>query len=218
MGKRQVLTEEQWAAIRHAWEYDPDEPTYLEAARRAGAKFGFEPPGKSTIAERAAAEKWERRGSLAGVNAAAQRKADKLLPDGPDTQADGQANASGDKKGPAPPDVGLAQSHREEAEDLRAGVIARHRNEWVQVAGLRQEALAKRPKKGPSGAPIAGSGSVAEAFEAAKLAKITAEMTAIQQAGERKAWGLDVVVDPEQLKNMSDDDLKALAEGRAPRR
>jgi hypothetical protein len=44
---------------------------------------------------------------------------------------------------------------------------------------LRQEAIADR------------EADHKEAFERAKLAKITAEMTAIQQAGERKAWGLD---------------------------
>jgi DMSO/TMAO reductase YedYZ molybdopterin-dependent catalytic subunit len=156
---------------------------------------------------------------MEGVSAAAQRKADKLSSaDAADGAADGQADASGTKKAASTADATAAMSSRNEAEDLRAGVIARHRQEWVQVAGLRQEALLKRPKKTTSGAPIPGSGSVAEAFEAAKLAKITAEMTAIQQAGERKAWGLDVVVDPEQMKNLSDEDLKAMAEGKAPRR
>jgi hypothetical protein len=58
-------------------------------------------------------------------------------------------------------------------------LIKRHRDEWRQVAGLRQEALGKRKD------------DTTEAFNAAKLAKITAEMTAIQQAGERRAWGLD---------------------------
>ena len=60
------------------------------------------------------------------------------------------------------------------AADEAASVVRRHRNEWLQVVELRQEALQDRehdPK---------------EAFERAKLAKITAEMAAIQQAGERK--------------------------------
>ena len=60
-----------------------------------------------------------------------------------------------------------------------AAVVDRHRQEWVQVATLRQEALRDRETNLPG------------AFNRAKLAKITAEMTAIQQAGERKAWGLD---------------------------
>jgi hypothetical protein len=65
------------------------------------------------------------------------------------------------------------------AADETAALVRRHRQEWVQVAGLRQEALAAR------------QADQLGAFQRAKLAKITAEMTAIQQAGERKAWGLD---------------------------
>jgi hypothetical protein len=67
-----------------------------------------------------------------------------------------------------------------DAEAARAAeVIHRHRQEWEIVAALRDEALEVREV------------DHAEAFGRAKLAKITAEMTAIQQAGERKAWGLD---------------------------
>lgn len=64
------------------------------------------------------------------------------------------------------------------AEDA-AAVVRRHRQEWQRVVELRQEALSARGT------------DQADAFQRAKLAKITAEMTAIQQAGERKAWGLD---------------------------
>ena len=60
-----------------------------------------------------------------------------------------------------------------------ADVVQRHRKEWEQVVMLRQEALKARAE------------DQREAFNRAKLAKITAEMTNIQQAGERKAWGLD---------------------------
>jgi hypothetical protein len=60
-----------------------------------------------------------------------------------------------------------------------AEVVHRHRREWEQVVMLRQEALKVR------------ADDQKEAFDRSKLAKITAEMTAIQQAGERKAWGLD---------------------------
>jgi hypothetical protein len=55
----------------------------------------------------------------------------------------------------------------------------RHQREWETVIMLRQEALSVREADSK------------EAFERAKLAKITAEMTAIQQTGERRAWGLD---------------------------
>lgn len=72
-----------------------------------------------------------------------------------------------------------AEAMDAEAEKV-AEVARRHRKEWEQVVMLRQEALAARKV------------DQKDAFEKAKLAKITAEMTAIQQAGERKAWGLDV--------------------------
>lgn len=214
MAKRR-LTDAEWASIRQFWEYEPTHPSYVQAALLASEKFGFTPPGKSSIADRASKEKWERKGSMAGVNAAAQRKADTLSGQ-PDAQPDAQPDGSGTKKGGAKPDTPpspeVEQSAREDAENLRAQVLARHRQEWQQVAQLRQEALKKRhhPQLQPGGDDKA-------AFDKAKLAKITAEMTAIQQHGERKAWGLDIVVDPDQLKSMSEEDLALLAAGKAPR-
>jgi hypothetical protein len=208
---RNLLDAVQWKAIRDSWEYDPGEPTFAQAGAMAAAKFGFVAPGKTTIESRQKKEGWERKANLSGINAAAQRKADRLRPsDASDAPSDGASDASGTKK--APHDAAASQSARAEAEDLRAGVIARHRQEWIQVAGLRQEALLLRKTKDKP------DGSVEEAFAAAKLAKITAEMTGIQQAGERKAWGLDVVVNPDDLKNLSDAALQDIAEGRAPRR
>lgn len=225
-----ALELDQWAQIRRAWEYDPDQPTYSEAGRRAAVKFGFSSPAKQVIGRRAVAEKWERMGvaAMVDVAAAAMRKAD-LVPNkeavgaGPENDPKG---ASGDGDGaegvgkvtPTPAkkamDASAARSSAEDAENLRAQVIARHRQEWGQVAQLRQEALVRRPKRDPITGAFGGTGSVAEAFEAAKLAKITSEMTSIQQAGERKAWGLDIVIDPDQLRTMSDADLERLVSGK----
>lgn len=58
------------------------------------------------------------------------------------------------------------------AADRKAAVIARHKQEWEDHARWVQQAL------------DAGD------FEAAKLAKITAETIKIRQEGERKAWGI----------------------------
>lgn len=58
------------------------------------------------------------------------------------------------------------------AADARAAVILRHKSEWDRHQALIEEALA------------AGD------FEAAKLAKITAETIKIRQEGERRAWGI----------------------------
>lgn len=86
--------------------------------------------------------------------------------------------------------------------EKRAAIVQRHRQEWVQVGALRQEALQVRQHDPDL------------AFNRAKLAKITAEMTKIQQDGERKAWGLDVIIDPDSIRKMSDEQLEALAAGK----
>lgn len=65
------------------------------------------------------------------------------------------------------------------AAQKRADVRLRHRREWEQVASLRQQALQKR------------TSNPDVCFNELRIAKITAEMTEIQQRGEIKAWGLD---------------------------
>lgn len=66
----------------------------------------------------------------------------------------------------------------------KAAVIARHKQEWENHQRLIDDALADGD------------------FNAAKLAKITAETIRIRQDGERKAWGiLDVDVRPREIDN-----------------
>lgn len=204
-GKRIRLTPAQWAAIRQTWEYDPDEPNLIEAASRVAAKLGCETPSKQALSHRCLRDKtlgneWQRRGSLAGINQAAQRKADALVereepPPRPRPQPTRGVDHPEDR-------AVVIQQAREEAEDRRAEVLARHRNEWRQVATLRQEALRDR------------QANPGQSFERAKLAKITAEMTSIQQAGERKAWGLDDIQIPD-LSKKSDAELRAILEGKS---
>ena len=200
---RQHLNPLFWAEIRRHWEYDPDSPSYLLACRRAGEKYQFNPPTKAGIAKRATSEGWERRGSMVGVNQAALRRADALVnSDGTpvDAPVDG---VSSPKRGVE--SARQAQASNDEAVDKRAEVGARHRIEWQQVGVLRQEALAKRHTD-----PV-------EALNRLKVAKITAEITTLQQAGERKAWGMEVMIDPADLSSMSDAQLEAIAAGKTPR-
>lgn len=190
-----------WAEIRRIWEFAPEEPTYLDAANQAAAKFGFEAPKKTAIDNRAKREGWERRGSLTGVNASAQRKADRMVDS---TGAPSVVDAPSTKKVDASTNAGVAQltaAARTESEDKRAEVLARHRTEWQQVAVLRQEALARR------------AADAVDAFNRAKLAKITAEMTMIQQVGERRAWGMDTP-DAADVSKMTDAQLEALVKGK----
>lgn len=196
------LTDSQWQAIRTVWEYDPDEPSLTVAAERAAKKHSFVAPTKGTVSKRISADKtagnaWERRASMAGINQAAHRKADAMVDsDGEkrqtETETETKGNGVSDKK---------EQAAREDSEDLRAEVIARHRSEWKQVAGLRQEALRDRISNPDV------------SFGRAKLAKITAEMTKIQQDGERKAWGLDELGDFDPSK-LSDEELERIIQGR----
>lgn len=58
------------------------------------------------------------------------------------------------------------------AADAKAAVILRHKEEWEQHQQLIRAAVENGD------------------FDAAKLAKITAETIKIRQEGERKAWGI----------------------------
>ena len=197
------LSADEWKSVRKEWEYDPGEPTYAEAGKAASEKHKFVAPGKTTIESRAKKEGWERRGSLKGINEAAQRKADRMVKsDGSPTDPD----AGPPKKLDASESTaGADVAARDESEDKRAEVLARHRKEWAQVAVLRQESLQRRTAD-----PV-------DAFNRAKLAKITAEITTLQQAGERKAWGMELVIDPSQFASMSDAQLEAIVAGKAPK-
>lgn len=195
------INDAQWAAIRLAWEYDADMPSYDVAAARAGEKLNFTPPSRQAISKRFARDQalgstWQRCGSLSGINQAAQRKADSLV--------DWVVLRNGDRPTLGPPDelrAQFTQEVREESEDKRAAVLARHRDEWRKIIELRHEALEHRVKNLP------------DSFERAKLAKISAEITSIQQAGERKAWGLDDIQIPD-MSRKSDSELRAILDGK----
>lgn len=192
------LNSAQWQAIRTVWEYDPDEPSYNVAAARAAAKKNMAPPSKSTIDDRAKKEGWQRHGNLNGINAAAHRKADTLIDSNgnrtvPDAQTGDFSNA---------PEPALLLASRQESEDKRAEVTARHRIEWRQIAVLRQEAVNLR------------NTNLDLALLKIKLAKTTAQTTSIQQTGERKAWGLDILVDVGSIKDLSDEQLAAIIHGK----
>jgi len=185
-----------WAETRRHWEYDPDLPSFAQAAQRAFQGSALKAPGRSAVHGRAHREGWERKGaSMSGVAVAAHRKADAIM-DGLD--------AGSVKKG-SPEGAALAALAREESENARAEVIARHRSEWGVIGELVDEAL-----QGRAADPV-------EAFNRAKLAKISAETLAIRQQGERKAWGLDMPELPADLTVLTDAQLEALAAGKLGR-
>ena len=71
------------------------------------------------------------------------------------------------------------------AADAKAAVILRHKAEWEQHQQLIRAAVENGD------------------FDAAKLAKITAETIKIRQEGERKAWGIQDKAETELTGNMA---------------
>lgn len=71
------------------------------------------------------------------------------------------------------------------AADAKAAVIMRHKEEWEQHQQLIRAAVENGD------------------FDAAKLAKITAETIKIRQEGERKAWGIQDKAETELTGNMA---------------
>ena len=194
-----ALTASQWAAIRQCWEYDPDEPTLDVAIGRMAEKHGFLPPTKQAASKHKRVEDWQRRGSLKSIVQAAYRKADRMV------TSEGAPEPPREDPFPARgmPKVEIALQAREESEDKRAELLARHRQEWRQIAGLRQEAIKLRES------------NAIQAEQRARLAKSAAETTKMQQDGERKAWGLDDMPALPDFTKLSDDQLRALMSGKA---
>lgn len=104
----------------------------------------------------------------------------------------------------------------------RAAVIDKHRDEWEAARQMARAAKADHegvedrvPKdiEDPEERQKVLYGMKRTAFEDLKAAKIHAETLKIIQEGERRAWGLDLIVDVTQL---TDEQLSALAAGRMP--
>ena len=197
------LSTEQWRSIRDSWEFDSDQPSLTVSASRAGEKFNFKSPAKSSVSLRMtndanAGKPWKRHGSLEGINVRAHRKADAMVGSGGEDRSevndpDGELNAISHKK----------ELAVEESTDLRAEVIARHRREWMTIIILQNEALVDRKVDHKL------------AFEKSKLAKINTEIIKLRQDGERRAWGLDdISVD---VSKLSDAQLQDLIAGKMPR-
>lgn len=90
--------------------------------------------------------------------------------------------------------------------DRRAAVIERHREEWPKVREMLE--TGREAHKNAE--------DVEEkrlAFEDLKAAKISSETIKFIQEGERKAWGLDQIVD---VTKLTDEQLANVAKGKMP--
>jgi hypothetical protein len=204
------LTSDQWRDMRLAWESDPRQGIGWLSAANGGPWQVTE----EAIRLRRKAEGWTKRGTLGSQVEKAHLAADagtgsqQPHPEVPDLYELGDPELGGSNSGPrmggqeGPTDDELGASERVEkdAVQLRTELLDRHREEWKLARKLLYRAAREALK--------------AKGFETAKFAKITAEALSIVQAGERKAWGLDAA--QADLKNLSDDDLQRIAEGRMP--
>lgn len=161
------LSADQWTAMRLEWEGEP-----VATFSQLAIKFCI---NKSEISRRAAKEGWTKRGVIGDINEIAQRKAD--------ARCDSDGNPTTQRK---PNAVDLAT--RDESEDLRAEVLARHRRDWAELVAFRKTALVEMKTAHARGDK--------EAWQVAKLAADTAlanlRSLAVAHDGERKAWGLDL--------------------------
>jgi hypothetical protein len=198
------LSQDQWAAIRTEWEGEP-QASFLGIANRYGVQA-------SSISRRAIREGWAKRGQLASINEAAQRKADAEF--GTESKGETQNKSKGTV-------ADLAA--RDQSEDLRAAVLTRHRREWAELEIYRRHALLAMDRaKDTMDMAIAGgvpaSAQDKDAWVAAKTAADTAKanMTTLQikQDGERKAWGLDDAAIRIDVTRASDEELAAMVKGR----
>lgn len=159
------LSKDKWAEVRLEWEGEPT-ATFFGLAD----KYGVD---RASISRAAAREGWSKRGVIADINEAAQRRADaRCDSDGNATQR--QRNA-GD----------LAT--RDESERLRAEVLTRHRSEWAEMVAFRKTALVVMQEAHKK----KDRASWANAKLAADTALANLRALAVAHDGERKAWGLD---------------------------
>lgn len=87
--------------------------------------------------------------------------------------------------------VTTKRASEEAAVDLRADVLERHRSDWVVHRSLFT------------------TDEIKAQFEVGKAAKISAEMLAIRQKGERAAYGIEDAPQSDPIQTMSDAELEA---------
>lgn len=143
MGKPK-LTKDDWASARVRWETDP-----VMSVRQVATALGV---SSQSVEYQIKKNGWKKIGALQGVNTRAQFAADRLARFGITKQKTDAIEA---------------------AVDIRASVLERHRDDWVEHRAAFSIA------------------DVAADFEAGKRAKISAEMIRIRQDGERRAYGMD---------------------------
>lgn len=204
------LTPEQWQQARIAWESVPN-----ASYESVGTQFGT---SKQSVWKRATSKGWKKSSSTPEINDAANRRADAMV--------DPPAGAKGDdvdlKLDASPPSRIKSEKVTDPASDeesicKKATIIASHRDEAGQLGVILKAArntfVAAVQLQGSDDDKKAAWWRAKTAQSAARDAISGAAM---RHEMERRAWGLDVVIDPDQLRNMSDADLEMLVAGKTP--
>jgi hypothetical protein len=204
------LTPEQWHQARIAWESVPN-ATY----ESVGAQFGT---SKQSVWKRATSEGWKKSSSTPVINDAANRRADAMVDPPTGLKGDG-VDAKLDASSPSRIKSEKVTDPASDEESIRkkATIIAGHRDEAGQLGLLLKAArntfVAAVQLQGSDDDKKAAWWRARTAQSAARDAISGAAM---RHDMERRAWGLDVVVDPDQLRNLSDADLELLVAGKTP--
>ena len=165
---RDYKSKEAWQSCRELWEAKPT-MTYANVADILGCT-------KQAVNERARREGWTRPTDVVGLSRRATTIADQK--EVRRIKRVREVAAEAEAKGVVPPEppVAIENSPIEAgtAVAMRANVLTRHRKEWDGARNLVYQAINKADDA------------------AARRGKIIADTLAIIQAGERKAWQLDV--------------------------
>jgi hypothetical protein len=182
------LTPLEWADVRSRWEADSREgyqwlvsemnlPVSVQAVRKIAGK-----------------ELWRKSGSMKSIiqraHIRADAKAEKRAEDKREAEAAKVADEPSMKVTPTKvtPKVTQVTMGTETAVDLRSGIIDMHREDWEEH---RQ---------------IFAMQAMVTDIDLGKAAKLAAEITKMRHEGERKAWGLDAIVEAESTV-ASDEEL-----------
>ena len=180
------LKEEEWAVIRHEWENS------LASFNRLADTHNVD---RASVSRKAAKDGWQRNPQLTAINEAAQLKADSRV------DSDGNAVAYQRRRSDIEP------ATQENAEDIRASVLVRHRMEWAVLEKHRQEVLKILEE--------AQQGRDMELWRIAKIAmdsiNVSMKALGVKQAGESRVWGLDSLADnAEDFNQDNERDLDLL--------
>jgi len=158
-------TNEAWEAIRNEWESDFN-VTFTQLHEKYKIDI-------SVISRRAKTERWLKKGIVACINEASQRRADK------------HAQALQEEV-----IVTNESASREESENIRTAILIRHRKEWYDIEKYRKVALTSM-QEAHEYQDDKHKWLIAKTASDTALANIRALET--KQEGERKAWGLNIM-------------------------